>query len=87
MAMKMVDTLSEEMEAVVAAGGVPEVVAPVQTPLVGISLPGVNKPPGACTGKLSHSKLHKYSTPSFLHSNLHSTTFVSLQRRHRRVVK
>lgn len=67
MAMKMVDTLSEEMEAVVAAGGVPEVVAPVQTPLVGISLPGVNKPPGACTGKLSHSKLHKYSKLSFVH--------------------
>ncbi|ODM86911.1 Protein AF-17 [Orchesella cincta] len=43
MAMKMVDTLSEEMEAVVAAGGVPEVV-PVQTPLAGIPLPGAAKP-------------------------------------------
>lgn len=47
MAMKMVDTLSEEMEAVASAGGVPEAV-PSQTPtVVGIPLPGSSsKPPG-----------------------------------------
>lgn len=53
MAMKMVDTLSEEMEAVVAAGGVAEV-TPVHTPLVGISLPGISKPSVASPGISPH---------------------------------
>lgn len=37
--------LSEEMEAVVAAGGTPEV-GPVQTNLIGIPVPGVGKSSG-----------------------------------------
>lgn len=49
MALKMVDTLSEEMEAVVQAGGSKEVVPPQPIPLVGIPLPG---PP---TGKRTTS--------------------------------
>jgi hypothetical protein len=41
MAQRMVDTLSQEMEAVVAAGasGNPEMISP-QAPIVGIPLPG-----------------------------------------------
>ncbi|CAL8110542.1 unnamed protein product [Orchesella dallaii] len=56
MAMKMVDTLSEEMEAVAAAGGVPEVV-PVQTPLAGIPLPGTVKPPATTPSNGSSSSV------------------------------
>lgn len=48
MAQRMVDTLSQEMEAVVAAGGVPDITGTgPSTPIVGISMPGkLNPPPG-----------------------------------------